>query len=59
MNPTFSSLLEALGLVAVVVGVALFDWRAALIVAGLGVVLLGYLVSAPHPADVEHSGRPE
>jgi Cu/Ag efflux pump CusA len=59
MNPTFSSLLEALGLIAVVVGVALFDWRAALIVAGLGLVLLGYLLSAPRPVGPEQSGRLE
>ncbi len=37
-----TSLLELLGMLVAVVGVALFDWRAGLIALGAVMVLLGY-----------------
>jgi hypothetical protein len=42
-----SSLIEALGLVAVVAGAALFDWRAGLIVLGLVLLLVGIVLDPP------------
>ena len=39
---TASNILEALGLVAVVVGVYFFDWRAAVVVAGVLAVVVGF-----------------
>jgi hypothetical protein len=42
-----SSLLEVLGLLAVVVGAALFDYRAGLIAAGVVAVLVGLALDPP------------
>ncbi len=42
-----SSLAEALGLVCVVAGVALFDVRAGLVAGGLVLVLLGLVLDPP------------
>lgn len=42
-----SSLLEALGLVATIVGAALFDYRAGLIALGVWLVLIGLALDPP------------
>lgn len=42
-----SSLLEVLGLVAVIVGAALFDYRAGLIATGVVLVLVGLALDPP------------
>lgn len=44
---TFSSLLELVGLLTVVGGLALFDWRLAVIAGGLVLVLIGFATGAP------------
>lgn len=46
-----SSLLEVLGLLAVVAGVTLFDWRAGVIVAGAVLVLLGWVLGSPRRTE--------
>jgi hypothetical protein len=46
----FTTLLELLGLAAVVAGVALWSVPAALVTGGLAAVGVGYLVGRPAPA---------
>ena len=53
MTPTFvsvralvSTVVELLGLAAVVFGVWLFDWRAAVLVGGLVATFIGYALDA-------------
>ena len=47
MRDAVSTVLEVLGILAVVAGFYFIDWRLALIAAGLALVVLGMAVSRP------------
>ena len=48
-----ATLLEVVGIAAVVVGSYLFDWRAGVVVAGLALILFGAALDRPSPRAPE------
>jgi hypothetical protein len=51
LRDLLTTIVELLGMAAIVCGVAFYDWRAALIVGGLLAGLVGYALSAPPAKD--------